>query len=77
MKTETNNVIGQLNEKLLAASQEDIVKVIKEAREEALKEAKAMLKERMLEAIFKDAIGKVSRLSGQPAALLVDEQNTN
>ncbi len=66
--------MGQLKEKLLAASQEEIAKVVKEAQDEALQEAKALLKERMLEAILKDAIGKVNRLSAEPAVLIVDEQ---
>ena len=55
--------MGQLKEKLLAASQEEIARVLKEAQDEALLEAKAMLKERMLEAILQDAIGKVNRLA--------------
>ncbi len=66
--------MGQLKDKLLAASQEEIAKVLKEAQMEALQEAKAMLKERMLEAILKDAIGKVNRLTTEPAVLIVDEQ---
>ena len=41
---------------------------------EALQEAKQLLKERMLEAILKDAIGKVNRLTAEPAILIVDEQ---
>ena len=66
--------MGQLKEKLLAASQEEIAKVVKEAQDEALSEAKALLKERMLEAILKDAIGKVNRLTSEPSVLIVDEQ---
>ncbi len=66
--------MGQLKEKLLAASQEEIAKVVKEAQDEALQEAKELLKERMLEAILKDAIGKVNRLTSEPAILIVDEQ---
>ena len=74
MTTNSDNTMGQLKEKLLAASQEEIAKVVKEAQDEALQEAKALLKERMLEAILKDAIGKVNRLSAEPAVLIVDEQ---
>lgn len=74
MTTNSNNTMGQLKEKLLAASQEEIAKVLKEAQDEALQEAKALLKERMLEAILKDAIGKVNSLSAEPAVLIVDEQ---
>lgn len=74
MTTDSNSTMGQLKEKLLAASQEEIAKVLKEAQDEALSEAKALLKERMLEAILEDAIGKVSRLTSEPAVLIVDEQ---
>lgn len=74
MSNNSNNAMGQLKDKLLAASQEEIANVLKEAQMEALQEAKAMLKERMLEAILKDAIGKVNRLTAEPAVLIVDEQ---
>ena len=74
MTTDSNSTMGQLKEKLLAASQEEIAKVLKEAQDEALSEAKALLKERMLEAILEDAIGKVSRLTSEPSVLIVDEQ---
>ncbi len=74
MSNNSNNAMGQLKDKLLSASQEEIAKVPKEAEMEALQEAKAMLKERMLEAILKDAIGKVNRLTTEPAVLIVDEQ---
>ena len=74
MTTNSNSTEGQLKEKLLAASQEEIAKVVKEAQDEALQEAKQLLKERMLEAILKDAIGKVNRLTSEQAILIVDEQ---
>ncbi len=77
MTTQTNNVMGQLKDKLLSASQDEIKRVVKEAQHEALDEAKAMLKERMLEAILKDAIAKVNRLSAEPSVLIVDEQSEN
>ena len=70
----STNDLGHLKEKLLAASQEEIAKVVREAQHEALQEAKAMLKERMLEAILQDAMGKVNRLTSEPAILIVDEQ---
>ena len=70
----TNNEIGHLKEKLLAASQEEIARVVQEAQLEALQEAKAMLKERMLEAILTDAMGKINRITGEPSILIVDEQ---
>ena len=66
--------MGQIKDKLLAASQDDIAKVLKEAQNEALQEAKALLKDRMLEAILKDAIGKVNRLTSEPSVMIVDEQ---
>ena len=73
MTPNSNSKAGQLKEKLLAASQEEIAMVVKEAQEEALLEAKAMLKERMLQAILKDAINKLNRLSSEPSVLIVDE----
>ena len=74
MINNSNNDLGDLKEKLLAASREEIAQVVKEAKFEALQEAKAMLKERMLEAILTNAMGKVNRLSDEPAILIVDEQ---
>ena len=41
MTTDSNSTMGQLKEKLLAASQEEIAKVVKEAQDEALLEAKS------------------------------------
>ena len=70
----SNNDFGHLKEKLLSASREEIAKVVLEAKEEALEEAKAMLKARMLDAILMDAMGKVNRLNDEPAILIVDEQ---
>ena len=75
MTTNSSSTMGQLKEKLLASSQEEIAKVVKEAQDEAMQEAKQLLKERMLEAILKDAIGKVNRLTSEPAILIVDEQS--
>ena len=74
MTPNSHSKAGQLKERLLAASQEEIAMVVKEAQEEALQEAKAMLKERMLQAILKDAINKLNRLSSEPSELIVDEQ---
>lgn len=70
----SNSDLGHLKEKLLSASREEIAQVVKEAKMEALQEAKAMLKERMIEAILNDAMGKVNRLTEEPAILIVDEQ---
>jgi uncharacterized protein YaaW (UPF0174 family) len=77
MTTQTNNVMGQLKDKLLSASQDDIKRLVNEAQSEALEEAKSLLKERMLEAILKDAISKVSRLNPEPSVLIVDEHAEN
>ena len=70
----SNNDLGHLKEKLLSASREEIAQVVQEAKEEALEEAKAMLKARMIDAILIDAMGKVNRLTEEPAILIVDEQ---
>lgn len=77
MTTQNNNVMGQLKDKLLSASQDDIKRLVSEAQNEALQEAKTMLKERMLEAILKDAIAKVNRLNPEPSVLIVDEHSEN
>ena len=70
----SNNDLGHLKEKLLSASREEIAQVVQEAKEEALEEAKAMLKARMLDAILIDAMGKVNLLADEPAILIVDEE---
>lgn len=70
----SNSDLGHLKEKLLTASREEIAQVVTEAKSEALMEAKAMLKERMLEAILTNAMSKVNRLTTEPAILIVDEQ---
>lgn len=77
MTTQTNTVMGQLKDKLLSASQDDIKRLVNEAQSEALDEAKSLLKERMLEAILKDAISKVNRLNPEPSVLIVDERSEN
>ena len=51
----TNTLVDQLKDKLISASDELIIKMIQEAREEALAEAKVILKERMLQAILESA----------------------
>ena len=51
----TNTLVDQLKDKLISASDEPIIKMIQEAREEALAEAKVILKERMLQAILESA----------------------
>jgi hypothetical protein len=77
MSTQNSTVMSQLKDKLLSASQEEIKRLVNEAQNEALEEAKTLLKERMLEAILKDAIAKVNRLNPEPSVLIVDEHNEN
>lgn len=55
MNNQTTQLIEQLKDKLVKASDELIIRIIQEARDEALVEAKAMLKERMLQAILESA----------------------
>jgi hypothetical protein len=55
MNEQTIALIDQLKDKLVKASDELIIRMIQEARDEALSEAKAILKERMLEAILESA----------------------
>ena len=55
MNDQTAQLIEQLKEKLIVASDELITRTIEEARQEALAEAKALLKERMLQAILESA----------------------
>ena len=55
MNEQTSTLVDQLKDKLLSTSDELIVKMIQEARTEALAEAKALLKERMLQAILESA----------------------
>ena len=55
MNEQTINLVDQLKDKLLSASDELIIKMIQEARDEALAEAKSLLKERMLQAILESA----------------------
>ena len=46
MNEQTTTLVDQLKDKLLSTSDELIIKMIQEARDEALAEAKALLKER-------------------------------
>lgn len=55
MNTQTTQLIEQLKDKLVKASDELIIRIIQEARDEALVEAKALLKDRMLQAILESA----------------------
>ncbi|MEM8487154.1 MAG: hypothetical protein AAF564_16495 [Bacteroidota bacterium] len=55
MNEQTTELIDQLKDKLLRASDEMVIKMIQEARDEALTEAKVILKERMLQAILESA----------------------
>ena len=66
--------MGQLKNNILSSSQGDIKRVVQEAQTEALSEAKSMLKERMLEAILKNAIGKVDKIKNEPVVLVVEEE---
>lgn len=66
--------MGQLKNNILSSSQGDIKRVVQEAQTEALSEAKTMLKERMLEAILKNAIGKVDKIKNEPVVLVVEEE---
>ena len=55
MNEQTTQLIDQLKDKLLRASDEMVITMIQEARDEALTEAKVILKERMLQAILESA----------------------
>ena len=77
MTTQNNNIMGHLKDKLISASQDEIRRMVKEAQYEALEEAKAMLKERMLDAILKDALAKVNRMNPEPGVLIANEHSGN
>jgi hypothetical protein len=55
MNNQTTQLIEQLKDKLVKASDELIIRIIQEARDEALVEAKSLLKEKMLQAILESA----------------------
>ena len=55
MNENTAKLVDQLREKVIEASDELIVNIVKEARDEALIDAKAILKERMIQAILESA----------------------
>ena len=55
MNAQTTKLVDQLKDKLLSTSEELVIKMIQEARDEALAEAKSLLKERMLQAILESA----------------------
>ena len=55
MNERTSKLVDQLKDKLIGDSEEEIIKIIQEAREEAMAEAKGMLKEHMLQAILESA----------------------
>ena len=74
MESRNKNIMGQLKNNILSSSQGDIKRVVQEAQTEALSEAKTMLKERMLEAILKNAIGKVDKIKNEPVVLVVEEE---
>ena len=55
MNEQTTKLVDQLKDKLLSTSEELVIKMIQEARDEAMAEAKSLLKERMLQAILESA----------------------
>jgi hypothetical protein len=59
MDESTSELTGQLREKLIEASDGQIAKIIIEAREEALAEAKAIIKGMMVQAILEHALGEL------------------
>ena len=61
MNEATNTLVDQLRDKLISASDHLIVQVLQEARDEALAEAKVLLKERMLQAILESATEEPSK----------------
>lgn len=51
-------LIDDLKDRLIEASAGEIRQIIDESRQEALAEAKAVLKERMLQGILEHAVGR-------------------
>lgn len=65
MNNQTTQLIEQLKDRLVKASDELILRVIQEARDEALADAKSLLKDRMIQAILESATEGVSAHKGQ------------
>jgi hypothetical protein len=58
MNENVNQLVEDLKGRLIEASESEIHQLIQESREEALAEAKAILKERMLRGILEHAVGQ-------------------
>lgn len=68
MNEQTIALIDQLKDKMVKASDEQIIRMIQEARDEALSEAKVLLKERMLQAILESATEDQPNNNKKPAS---------
>lgn len=68
MNEQTIGLIDQLKDKMVKASDEQIIRMIQEARDEALSEAKVLLKERMLQAILESATEDQPNNNKKPAS---------
>ena len=55
MNNQTTQLIEQLKDRLIKASDELIMRVVQEARDEALADAKSLLKDHMIQAILESA----------------------
>ncbi|ARA93687.1 MAG: hypothetical protein D6685_08525 [Bacteroidetes bacterium] len=56
MNEQVDRLIEDLKARLIEVSEEEIVQIIQESRAEALAEAKAILKERVLHGILEHAV---------------------
>ncbi len=68
MNEQTIALIDQLKDKMVKSSDEQIIRMIQEARDEALSEAKVLLKERMLQAILESATEDQPNNNKKPAS---------
>ena len=59
MNEQISSLIDQLKDRIVLASADDIDQIVREARAEALAEAKAILKERLMRSILEKAIDDV------------------
>lgn len=66
MNEQISSLIDQLKDRIVLASADDIDQIVKEARAEALAEAKTILKERLMRSILEKAIDDVE--APRPAA---------
>lgn len=60
MNEHVDTLIDDLKDRLIEASESEIRQIINESRNEALAEAKAVLKERMLHGILEHAVARPS-----------------